>query len=171
MNSYLRSTMINLYARTSTQRLMKIWVLFLSVGFIYHWMNTQIIKPIGMQQNRQRHLPAFLYLQWMLGVLIRFLTKGSLRRAAISLERACWSDSSTSVFFPFRSIRNVPLLHVADRRPSSRLIHPPPPHAFKSKTGGCDWPQQVNREHLFTSSTQVNILRVSGCMSELAVCV
>lgn len=90
------------------------------------------------------------------------------------LIEACSDFSRTSVLiwqfhqhFPFRS---VPLLHVADRRPSSPLIHPPPPHAFKSKTGGRDWSQQVNSEHLFTSSTQVNILRVPGSVSELSVC-
>lgn len=93
------------------------------------------------------------------------------------LIEACSNFSRTSVLiwqfhqhFPFRSIRSVPLLNVADRRPSSHLIHPLPPHAFKSKTGGCDWSQQVNREHLFTSSTQVNILRISGSVSELSVC-
>ncbi len=86
------------------------------------------------------------------------------------LIEACCDSSRTSVLiwqlhqhFPFHRIETFLSF-------MSHLIHPPPPHAFKSKTGGCDWSQWVNREHLFTSSTQVNILRVSGSVSELSVC-
>lgn len=166
--SYLKSTMTNLYARTLTLRLMKIRVLFFEADSLLLNERTNDLTDSRVKKPTQTS--------------VCFPVSPLDVRCPHSLSdqrliEACWDFSRTSVLIwqfhqhvPFRSIRSIPLLHVADRRRSSHLIHPPPPHAFKSKTRGCDWSQQVNREHLFTSSTQVNILRIPGSMSELSVC-